>query len=37
MPRAVAEKTDIQLQAKVSTGTAALTVSQEGYLVANGT
>ena len=37
MPRAVAEKTDIQLQAKASTGTAALTVSQEGYLVANGT
>jgi len=24
------------LQAKVSTGTAALTVSQEGYLIANG-
>ena len=36
MPRAVAEKTDIQLQAKASTGTAALTVSQEGYLILNG-
>jgi len=36
MPRLVSEKTDIQLQAKVSTGTAALTVSQEGYLIANG-
>ena len=36
MPRLVAEKTDIQLQAKVSTGTAALTVSQEGYLISNG-
>jgi len=35
MPRAVAEKTDIQLQAKASTGTAALTVSQEGYLIKN--
>jgi len=35
MPRAVLEKTDIQLQAKVSTGTAALTVSQEGYLIKN--
>jgi len=35
MPRAVPEKTDIQLQAKVSTGTAALTVSQEGYLIKN--
>ena len=36
MPRLVAEKTDIQLQSKVSIGTAALTVSQEGYLIANG-
>jgi len=35
MPRLVSEKTDIQLQAKVSTGTAALTVSQEGYLIKN--
>jgi len=35
MPRLVPEKTDIQLQAKVSTGTAALTVSQEGYLIKN--
>jgi hypothetical protein len=35
MPRPILEKTDIQLQAKLNTGTGAVTVSQEGYLILN--
>lgn len=33
MPRPFAEKTDIQLMAKIQTGTGAVSISQEGYLV----
>ncbi len=33
MPRPFVEKTDIQLMAKVQTGTGAVSISQEGYLV----
>lgn len=33
MPRPFLEKTDIQLMAKIQTGTGAVAVSQEGYLV----
>jgi hypothetical protein len=36
MPRPFAEKTDIQLQARASTGTAAVSISAEGYLIQNG-
>jgi hypothetical protein len=36
MPRPFAEKTDIQIQASTSTGTAAISVSFEGYLISNG-
>lgn len=35
MPRPFVEKTDIQLQAKVQTGTGSVTVAQEGYLIKN--
>jgi len=35
MPRPFLEKTDIQLQAKVGTGTGSVTVAQEGYLIRN--
>lgn len=35
MPRPFAEKTDIQLMAKVQTGTGAVAISQEGYLIKN--
>lgn len=35
MPRPIAEKTDIQLMAKVQTGTGAVAISQEGYLIKN--
>jgi len=35
MPRPFPEKTDIQLQAKGSTGTAFISIAAEGYLVAN--
>lgn len=35
MPRPFAEKTDIQLQAIVSTGTAVVSIAAEGYLVKN--
>lgn len=35
IPRAVPEKTDIQLQCKVSSGTGAIGVAQEGYLIKN--
>lgn len=37
MPRPFAEKTDIQLMCKVQTGTGAVAVSQEGYLIKNST
>lgn len=33
MPRPFAEKTDIQLMAKVQSGTGAVSISQEGYLI----
>lgn len=33
MPRPFLEKTDIQLMAKVQTGTGAVSISQEGYLI----
>lgn len=33
MPRAFAEKTDIQLMAKVNSTTGAISISQEGYLI----
>jgi hypothetical protein len=33
MPRPFVEKTDIQLMAKVQTGTGAVSISQEGYLI----
>ncbi len=35
MPRPFAEKTDIQLMCKVNTGTGAVAVAQEGYLIKN--
>jgi hypothetical protein len=35
MPRPFPEKTDIQLQARASTGTAAVSISAEGYLIKN--
>jgi hypothetical protein len=35
MPRPFLEKTDIQLQSRTSAGTAAVSISAEGYLVAN--
>jgi hypothetical protein len=37
MPRPFLEKTDIQLMCKVNTGTGAVAVAQEGYLVKNDT
>lgn len=37
MPRPFAEKTDIQLMAKIQTGTGAVAISQEGYLIKNDT
>jgi hypothetical protein len=35
MPRLIPEKTDIQLQCKVQSGTGAIAVAQEGYLIKN--
>lgn len=35
MPRPFLEKTDIQLQCKVNTGTGSVAVAQEGYLIKN--
>lgn len=35
MPRAFTEKTDIQLMCKVQTGTGAVAIAQEGYLIKN--
>ena len=35
MPRPFTEKTDIQLQARTSAGTAAVSISAEGYLIKN--
>jgi hypothetical protein len=35
MPRPFAEKTDIQLMCKVNSGTGAVAVAQEGYLIKN--
>ena len=35
MPRPITEKTDIQLMCKVQTGTGAVAVAQEGYLIKN--
>ncbi len=35
MPRPFTEKTDIQLMAKVQTGTGAVAIAQEGYLIKN--
>lgn len=35
MPRPIPEKTDIVLQAKIGTGTGAVAVAQEGYLIQN--
>lgn len=35
MPRAFAEKTDIQLMCKVNASTGAISISQEGYLIKN--
>jgi len=35
MPRPFAEKTDIQLQCKIDSGTGAVAISQEGYLIKN--
>jgi len=35
MPRAFAEKTDIQLMCKVNSSTGAISISQEGYLIKN--
>jgi hypothetical protein len=37
MPRPFLEKTDIQLMCKIQTGTGAVAVSQEGYLIKNST
>jgi hypothetical protein len=35
MPRPFTEKTDIQLQCKVDTGTGAVSIAAEGYLILN--
>lgn len=35
LPRAIAEKTDIQLNCKVQSGTGAIAIAQEGYLIKN--
>ena len=35
MPRPILEKTDIQLMAKVQSGTGEVSISQEGYLIKN--
>lgn len=35
MPRPIPEKTDIQLMCKVQSGTGAVAISQEGYLIKN--
>lgn len=35
MPRPILEKTDIQLMAKIQTGTGAVAIAQEGYLIKN--
>lgn len=35
MPRPILEKTDIQLMARVQTGSGAVAISQEGYLIKN--
>lgn len=35
MPRAIGEKTDIQLMCKVNSGTGAVAIAQEGYLIKN--
>lgn len=35
MPRPIPEKTDVQLMCKVQSGTGAVAVSQEGYLIKN--
>jgi hypothetical protein len=35
MPRPIPEKTDIQLTAKVNSGTGSISISQEGYLIKN--
>ena len=35
LPRAIVEKTDIQLNCKVNSGTGAVAVAQEGYLIKN--
>ena len=35
MPRPIPEKTDIQLQCKVNSGTGAVAIAQEGYLIKN--
>jgi hypothetical protein len=35
MPRPISEKTDIQLMCKVQSGTGAVAISQEGYLIKN--
>lgn len=35
MPRPIAEKTDIQLMCKINSGTGAVAVAQEGYLIKN--
>lgn len=35
MPRPIAEKTDIQLMCKIQSGTGAIAISQEGYLIKN--
>ena len=35
MPRAFAEKTDIQLMCKVNSSTGAISISQEGYIIKN--
>ena len=37
MPRPFLEKTDIQLMAKVQSGTGAVAIAQEGYLIKNST
>ena len=37
IPRPFAEKTDIQLMAKIQTGTGAVSISQEGYLIKGAT
>ena len=35
MPRPIPEKTDVQLMCKISAGTGAIAISQEGYLIKN--